>query len=96
MLARGYRKEKWFYEVAKNLLAPDVIFLAYVPAERAIERIKSRPSECDRFLDEELLKKVSGEFLRLSKSENFERIETRQVEEKSFEKVKETLIGRGI
>jgi dTMP kinase len=96
MLARGYRKEKWFYEVAKNLLAPDVIFLAYVPAERAIERIKSRPSECDRFLDEELLKKVSGEFLRLSKSENFERIETGQVEEKSFEKVKETLIGRGI
>ena len=67
MLARGYRDEKWFYEAAKHLLKPDLAFLAYANPLMAIERIKSRPDECDRHLDEPLLLRVAGEFLGMAK-----------------------------
>ena len=60
MLARGYEEETWFYEVSKNLIKPDIIFLAYVIPSVAIKRIKNRPEEKDRFFDEELLKKVQS------------------------------------
>ncbi len=96
MLARGYTKEKWFYEAAEHLLKPDVVFLAYVPAETAIRRIKSRPSECDRYLDETLLRNVSKEFLKLSRKEKFIVVETDAEAERAFGKVKETLKARGI
>ena len=63
MLARGYRKEKWFYEAAKHILKPDYVFLAYVPWEQAIARIRSRPAEKDRYLDEAPLRTGSEEVL---------------------------------
>lgn len=71
MLARGYRREKWFFDAAKHLLKPDIVFLAYVPPETAIGRIRARPSECHRYLDEELLRSVAEEFLCMSKREKF-------------------------
>ena len=91
MLARGYRKEKWFFEAAKHLLEPDVAFLAYVEAEEAIRRIKSRPSECDRHLNEALLRGVAEEFLEMAKTENFVKIYTKREAESAFLEVEERL-----
>lgn len=88
MLARGYRKEKWFFDAAKHLIKPDVAFLAYVPPETAIERIKNRPSECDRHLDENLLHKVAVEFIKMSKREKFVVLNTVQEPETAFLAVK--------
>lgn len=96
MLARGYRKEKWFYEVAQNILKPDITFLAYVNPEVAIGRIKSRPEESNRHLDEMLLKNVSKEFLRMSKSNNFTILDTSGQPQCAFEVVKKKLMEEGI
>lgn len=96
MLARGYRKEKWFYEAAKHILKPDYVFLAYVPWEQALARIKSRPDEEDRYLDEALLRKVSEEFLRMSEREKFVVLDTSGDEEKAFAVVKATLYQGGV
>ena len=96
MLARGYKKEKWFYEAAKYILKPDIVFLAYVPPRQAIERIKSRPEEKDRYLDEELLRKVSDEFMKLSKREGFVVLDTSGAEEKAFSMVKGELYRGGV
>ena len=71
MLARGYTKEKWFFEAAANLIKPDIAFLAAAPAGLAIQRIKNRPEESRRHLDEGLLKKVAANFLAMSKREGF-------------------------
>lgn len=87
-LHSGYIKELWFYEATKHLLKPDVTFLAHVPPEVAIERIKSRPSECDRHLDEELLKRVSSEFLKIAKTNDFTVIDTNAEPERAFSAVK--------
>ena len=93
MLARGYLKEKWFFSAAKNILKPDIAFLAHVPPYMAIERIKSRPSECDRHLDEELLHKVSSEFMKMAKREKFVVLDTAKNATEAFAMVKAHLGG---
>lgn len=96
MFARGYDKEHWFFDAAKHLLKPDVTFLAHVPPEKAIERIKARPSECDRYLDEELLKNVSDKFMEMSRREDFVVLDTSGETERAFARVKAELYQRGI
>ena len=93
MLARGYRNEKWFFNAAKEIVRPDVTFLAYVPPELAIQRIKARPDECNRHLNEQLLHNVSKEFLCLCKSEKFVRLDTAQSPDIAFKTVQMTLSG---
>lgn len=88
MLARGYRKEKWFFEAAKNIIKPDLAFLAYVEPEKAIERIKQRVEESRRHLNEELLKNVAKEFLKMKNKANFHVLETNNAPEVPFYTVK--------
>ena len=96
MLARGYTKEKWFYCAAQNLLRPDIVFFANVKPDLAIKRIKSRPSECDRHLDEQLLHRVSREFNGMSRREGFVVLDTSQEPEKAFSAIESVLRIRGI
>ncbi len=96
MLARGYTREKWFFQAAKHLLRPDAAFLAYVSPELAIRRIKSRPSECDRHLDENLLFSVAAQFRLMAKREKFTMLDTSLAPENAFVTVKTTLKQRGI
>lgn len=96
MLARGYRKEKWFKNVSKHILKPDVKFLTYVNPNIAIGRIKSRPEEANRYLDEHLLKKVSKLFKQYAKKDKFIVIETINDEKDSFDLVVKILKKKGI
>lgn len=96
MHARGYREENWFFDAAKHLLRPNVTFLAYVEPELAIRRIKSRPDECDRHLDEELLTNVATEFYDMAVEQNFMVINTSQDSQIAFRFVKDTLKREGI
>jgi hypothetical protein len=54
----------------------------------AIERIKSRPNECDRHLDEELLHNVSKQFMQMAKREKFVVLNTSGSAESAFSIVK--------
>lgn len=96
MQARGYREEDWFFDAAKHLLKPTVTFLAYVVPEIAIRRIKSRPEECDRHLDEELLNNVAVEFYNMAKEQNFTVLDTSRQPQAAFSVVRETLEKEGI
>ena len=96
MLARGYRREKWFIDPAKHLLKPDIVFLAYVPPETAIGRIRARPSECHRYLDEELLRRVADEFLRMSKREKFVVLQTSVEPQSPFSVMRSALEREGV
>lgn len=93
MLARGYRKEKWFYEAAKHLIRPNLVFLAYVPPETAIARIKARPEESNRHLDEMLLHGVAWQFCEMARHEKFCVLDTSQNAEKVFLSIRRTLQG---
>ena len=96
MTARGYTQEKWFFEVAKTILRPDITFLATVPPELAIERIKSRPEERDRYLDEALLRSVSENFVSMAKRAGFIVLDTTKNADTTFETVKNELHKRGL
>lgn len=68
MLARGYTKEKWFFQASSTIVKPDIAFLAYVDPEIAIGRILERPEESTRHLNKMLLKKVASQFLSMRKT----------------------------
>lgn len=91
MLARGYTHEKWFFEASRGIVKPDIAFLAYVTPEKAIERIRTRPTEKDRYLDETLLKNVAGNFMRYHKRWNLQLVDTDRTAEQSFEEIKKRL-----
>ena len=91
MRARGYRRERWFFAAARSIRKPDLTFLAYVPPACAIARIRSRPEECSRHLNEALLSAAAGEFLKLKKSEGFTLIDTETDAERAFASVREKL-----
>lgn len=84
MLARGYTHEKWFFDAAQHLPAPDLAVLAYVPPELAIARIRARPEEARRHLDEAQLRKVADGFLRLHKQLGLRLTDTTQPADKAF------------
>ena len=91
MLARGYSSETWFFDACKEIIKPDIAFLAYVDPELAIQRIRSRPEECNRHLSEELLHNVSKEFLSMQKQAEFHILDTSQSAESAFLQVKKKL-----
>lgn len=96
MLARGYRDERWFFDAAKHLLRPDIVFLAYVQPEVAIKRIKERPSECHRYLDEELLRRVAQEFKNMAYREHFIVLDTYGAPEQPFGKIYTAIKREGV
>ena len=91
MLARGYRNETWFFDASKEIIKPDIAFLAYVEPEIAIQRIRSRPKECDRYLNEELLHNVAKEFLSMQEQEKFHTLDTSQSADVVFRQAKKDL-----
>ena len=62
----------------------------------AIRRIKERPSESDRYLDENLLRNVAKEFKDMAIEQNFEIIDTSQDSQSAFEAVKKRLEKEGL
>lgn len=93
MFARGYRKEKWFFQAAKNILKPDIVFWADADPSLAISRIRARPDEATRHLDERLLERVYGEFLNMRRANGFIRLQTGLPSEQAFERAKQALDG---
>lgn len=91
MLARGYRRESWFFRAAKEIVRPDLAVLSYAPPEAAIARIRGREAEKDRYLDETLLKNVAGEFVKMRKSARFLVLNTLQPPEEAFIPLKRRL-----
>jgi dTMP kinase len=84
MLARGYTKERWFFRAAESLIKPDAVFLACASPELAIQRIKARPEECRRHLDEGQLRNTAANFLAMSKVYGFVTLDTSGEAEKPF------------
>lgn len=56
--ARGYEKDQWIYEIAKQILLPDLAFFLDVPVEIAVQRVRTRQEEKDRYIDMALQNKL--------------------------------------
>lgn len=64
--ARGYMDDHWIYEIATHIQKPDISFFLDIDIKTALQRIKSRPSEKDKFVDVELQYRLREEYLRIA------------------------------
>lgn len=49
--ARGYIDDRWIYEISENIPKPDIAFFLDLPVKTAVERVRTRPAEKNRFID---------------------------------------------
>ena len=61
--ARGFRRDRWIYEIAKSVIRPDIAFFFDLPVEAAVSRVRSRPEEKDRYIDMELQHRLRREYI---------------------------------
>lgn len=86
--ARGFKKDKWIYEIVKSVVKPDVAFFFDVPVETAVKRVRSRIKEKDRYIDMELQHKLRDEYIKICKANDGVLISTEMPIEESYEIVK--------
>lgn len=89
--ARGFKKDKWIYEVAESIIKPDIAFFFDVPVEVAVARVRQREEEKDRYIDMDLQYKLRQEYIDICKSNNGVLISTTQSEEDTYKQVKDAL-----
>lgn len=92
--ARGFEKDQWVYEIAQSIIKPDVAFFFDVPVETAVERVRSRIEEKDRFIDMELQYKLREEYLSICKANNGILISTENSIENCYAVVKKEVEKR--
>lgn len=66
--ARGFEDDEWIYEIAESVVQPDVAFFFDVPVETAVNRVRSRIEEKDRYIDMELQCKLRDEYIKICKA----------------------------
>ena len=68
--ARGFAEDQWIYEIAESIVKPDVAFFFDVPVETAVQRVRSRENEKDRYIDMELQYKLRDEYIAICEANN--------------------------
>ena len=63
--ARGYIHDEWIYEISESILKPDAAFFLDVPVETAVRRVRTRPSEKDRYIDMSLQHLLRNEYIEI-------------------------------
>ena len=63
--ARGYKSDRWIYEIVKDIPKPDLAFFLDVPVEVAVERVRQRPEEKNRYIDMDLQYKLREEYINI-------------------------------
>lgn len=64
--ARGYTRDRWTDEIASYMLEPDFAFFIDVPVQVAVERVRSRAAERDRYIDMELQYRLRRQYRRIA------------------------------
>ena len=86
--ARGYKNDKWIYEIAEGIIKPDLAFFFDIPVEEAIARVRRRPEEKDRYIDIELQHKLRKEYIEICKANNGILISTLNPKDECYEIIK--------
>ena len=60
--ARGYEQDEWVYEISESIVKPDFAFFLDLPVPIAVQRVRSRPEERDRYIDMPLQYRLYEEY----------------------------------
>lgn len=66
--ARGYEEDRWIYDVSRFVIKPDIAFFFDLPVEIAVNRVRKRREEKDRYIDMELQYKLRNEYINICKA----------------------------
>jgi dTMP kinase len=94
--ARGYTSDSWIYEVGSYLIKPDLSLFFDIDYQTAIERVRSRPSEKDRYIDIELQKRLREKYLEIAHAVGGVIIDTSDSPDACFESIKKALKEKNI
>lgn len=86
--ARGFKKDKWIYEIAEKVIKPDISFFFDVPVETALKRVRKREEEKDRYIDVDLQYKLRDEYIAICKANNGILVSTEMPVDESYEIIK--------
>ena len=85
--ARGYVTDSWIYEISQNITRPDISFFLDVSVPVAISRVRSRPEEKDRYIDEQLQHILRDEYIKICKNNGGILIDSSGEASKTFETI---------
>ena len=86
--ARGFKQDRWIYEIAKSVIKPDIAFFFDVPVKTAVKRVRSRADEKDRYIDMELQYNLRDEYIKICKANNGILISTEMPIDECYTQVK--------
>lgn len=86
--ARGYKKDRWIYEIGGYVVRPDAAFFFDVPVETAVSRVRQRESERNRYIDMELQYRLREEYIDICRANGGILVPTGIPVGKSYEIVK--------
>ena len=86
--ARGFKSDKWIYEIAEYVIKPDIAFFFDVPVETAVARVRERSEEKDRYIDMELQYRLRDEYIRICNKNGGVLISTDKDKDESYAIVK--------
>ena len=89
--ARGFKEDKWIYEVSRFVVKPDIAFFFDVPVDIAVSRVRKRPEEKDRYIDMELQYRLRDEYIDICKANNGILISTEISPVESYKIVKDNV-----
>lgn len=65
--ARGYKNDKWIFEIASFIPKPDIAFFMDTNFDTSLKRVRSRPNEKEKFIDIEFDKKLYENMMQIGK-----------------------------
>lgn len=89
--ARGFTEDEWIYDISRYVIKPDIAFFFDLPVTVALERVRSRPEEKDRYIDLPLQFRLSQEYIDICKANNGILISTMDNEDECYKIIKEAV-----
>jgi dTMP kinase len=87
LIARGYKSDMWIYEIAKSIIKPDISFFLNISVNEAINRVRKRPEEKERYIDVELQNRLHDLYLDIAQENQGVVISTALSEDDCFKRI---------
>lgn len=89
LCARGYTSDRWIYEIAASIVRPDIAFFLDVPVETAIERVRARIEERDRYIDLALQYRLRAYYIEIARQNGGVLFSTQEEEDETARRIQE-------
>lgn len=89
--ARGFKDDKWIYEISKSIIRPDISFFFDCSVETAVSRVRNRADEKNRYIDMALQYRLRDEYIQICNDNGGILVSTEISEDESYKIVKKNI-----